>query len=69
MRMPAKSVIEKYEESRALDQIALPLIRGGLHIYEAYQRAFSDCDAQSGDRFPVTRREPPFRLTPPRGKF
>ncbi len=39
MRMPAKSTVERMAESRKLDAIAIPLIRAGFGIYEAYQEA------------------------------
>ena len=70
MKMPAKSVMDRLIESKRLDQIAIPLI-ASLGIAEAYRAAILECDAMAAERFPVTRKEPPFRLTPPssRSKF
>lgn len=65
MKKPAKSVMERLTQGPALDRIALPLIPQ-VGIVEAYRQAMVECDAQIAERFPATRKEPPFRLTPPR---
>ena len=62
--MKAKSVMERIEYTKLLDKIALPLILDRhWPVWEAYHRAILECDAQAAERFPATRREPPFRLT------
>lgn len=58
MKMPAKSVTERYAASRNLDAVAIPLIPQ-LGIAGAYRKALADCDAAARDRFPVNARTNP----------
>ena len=66
--MPAaKSVLISGEAARALDRLAIPRI-AELGIQEAYRKSMLEVDAMAAERFPVTRKDPPFRLTAPRGR-